>query len=85
MERGARWKRQTALTVSTNITLLISLSHREQLLADVRAAAPNAEVRRAEHLESPGKMLPSELMKGSDVLLCEFPPINFDQFDQLLE
>ena len=22
-------------------------------------------------------------MKGSDVLLCEFPPINFDQFDQL--
>ena len=69
--------------MAENPSLLISLSHEDQSLADLRASAPEAKIRITTHLEAPGQTLPAAMMKGSDVFLCEFLPTNFDDFDQL--
>ncbi|MAE64279.1 MAG: hypothetical protein CMJ18_08385 [Phycisphaeraceae bacterium] len=71
------------MTEADDLTLLISLLTRDPLLEQLQVAAPNAEIRLADHLEAPDCTLPAELMKGCDAVLAEFLPTNIDDFDEL--
>ena len=64
-------------------TILISLATIEPGLQRIRDACPGCEIRVGPWIEKPDVQMPVELMHGADVLLCEFPPANFDEFDQL--
>ncbi len=50
------------MTEADDLTLLISLLTRDPLLEQLQVAAPNAEIRLADHLEAPDCSLPAELM-----------------------
>lgn len=71
------------MATNGNSTILISLKADEAALARVRQVAPNAEIRVGPWIDDEGQNLDPKLMKGVDVLLCEMPPANFDEFDQL--
>jgi len=64
-------------------TILVSLAHNDAVLSRIRQSCPGCEVRIGPWLDDEGMEMPPELMKGVDFLLCEFPPANFDDFDQL--
>ncbi len=67
----------------TDLTILISLETDEHALARLRELCPHGEVRGGPWLNEPGQTMAPELMKGAEVLLCELPPANFDEFDSL--
>jgi len=69
--------------VSQNPTILISLKTEPQYLDRIQAACPSARVRIGPWIDDEGQTLDRELMKGADILLCELPPANFDDFDRL--
>ena len=71
------------MTGSDALNILVALSHTDALLDGLRAAAPGAEIRIGDHLTAPGQDLPAELLRGTDVLIGEFMPRNFDVFDRL--
>jgi phosphoglycerate dehydrogenase-like enzyme len=64
-------------------TILVSLAPDEAAFSRIRESCPNCEIRVGPWLEDEGMEISPELMKGVDFLLCEFPPANFDDFDQL--
>ena len=66
-----------------NLTILISLATTDQALDQIRQACPHAEIRTGPWIDDEGQNMPTELMTGAHVLLCEIPPANFDDFDQL--
>ena len=66
-----------------DLKILISLHTDEKATARLRALCPDGEVRVGPWLNEPGKTMPPELMKGVEVLLCELPPANFNDFDAL--
>lgn len=66
-----------------DLKILISLAPNEEAIKRVYEVCPGAEVRLADHVTLLSQELPSKLLKGADVLLCEIPPANFDEFDNL--
>ena len=64
-------------------TILVSLEPDEQAFQRIRSSCPGCEIRVGPWLEEPGMKLSTELMQGAHVLLCEHPPDNFHEFDQL--
>jgi len=66
-----------------NLTILICLEAKEYAIAKIRKLCPEADIRIGPHIDDAGQNAPAELMKGTQVLLCEVPPANFDDFDQL--
>ena len=63
-------------------TVLVTIEPEESAFARVRAAFPGCEIRVGPH-ELRCIEMPRELLQGVDFLLCEFPPANFGDFDQL--
>ena len=63
--------------------ILILLDPAENALARVRSECPGAEIRLGPWLTSTKETLAKKLMTGAEILLCEVPPANFDDFDSL--
>ena len=63
--------------------ILVLLETREGDVPALRRAAPNRGIRVGPHLTEPGSTLDVERMKGAEILLCELPPANFEDFDRL--
>lgn len=70
-------------TTRRDLSILISLQVDDQAIARIREVCPQADIRVGPWLNSDGQKMPLELMKGTEVLLCEMPPLNFNDFDQL--
>ena len=70
-------------TEKLNPTVLISLETTDEALQHVQTILPDAEIRIGPWLEEPDMEMDPKLMKGADILLCEQPPENFNDFDQL--
>jgi len=70
-------------TFNNRLTILISLSAHEKALDRIRKICLDGEIRIGPWIDSEGQRMSPELTKGADVLLCEVPPANFDDFDRL--
>src|SRR3990170_3021620 len=67
-----------------DLKILVSLRTEENAVARLRELCPDGEVRIGPWLDGMGESsMPPELMRGVEVLLCEMPPSNFDDFDRL--
>ncbi len=66
-----------------DLKILISLERDDQAISRLHEICPDGDVRVGPWLDDEGQTMPSELMKGAEVLLCEMPPDNFDDFDRL--
>ena len=64
-------------------TILILLEPADDALAHIGSECPQAEIRLGPWLTSTEDVLPRELVTGAEILLCEVPPANFDDFDSL--
>lgn len=64
-------------------TILISLKADRAHIDGLRAICPGADIRVGPWINDEGQRMDPVLMKGVDILLCEMPPENFDDFDQL--
>ena len=70
--------------MAKKLTVLIALNDIDDKKRDIlQNACEDIDIRTGPWLDDIGQKLPTELMKGVDVLLCEMPPENFDDFDQL--
>jgi phosphoglycerate dehydrogenase-like enzyme len=69
--------------VKDKLTIVISLSTDEKSLDRIRRSCPGAQIRVGPWIDGEGQKMDPKLMQGADVLLCELPPANFDDFDQL--
>ena len=69
--------------MNNELTILISLSAHEKALDRIRKICLDGEIRIGPWIDSEGQRMSPELTKGADVLLCELPPANFDDFDRL--
>lgn len=69
--------------MNTDPNILILLANCPEGIARVREAAPGAKVVLGPWIQDAGKVLPREMLQGVDVLYCELPPENFDDFDRL--
>ena len=65
------------------LTILVSLDPKEEAFARIQESCPGCEIRVGPWITMGKETMPEELMKGVDVLLCEYPPPNFEAFDQL--
>ena len=63
--------------------ILVLLDPVEDAIARVRSECPRAEVRLGPWVANAEETLPKKLMAGVEILLCEVPPANFDDFDSL--
>ena len=66
-----------------NLTILVSLTLSDKARSMISQACENVEIRLGDWINDTGQTLPPSIMKGVDVLICEIPPENFDDFDQL--
>jgi len=66
-----------------HLTILICLERNDRAFAKIREICPKAEIRVGPWIDDADQCVPTELMKGAEVLFCEFPPANFHEFDQL--
>jgi phosphoglycerate dehydrogenase-like enzyme len=66
-----------------NLTVLVSLTLSDKARSMISQACENVEIRLGDWINDVGQTLPPEIMKGVDILICEMPPENFDDFDQL--
>ncbi len=64
-------------------TILICNKSDDNVLARVRQAYPDSEIRIGPDIGDYNHKVDPKLMKGADVLLCGIPPVNFDDFDSL--
>ena len=72
--------------MNTSPTILVSLPPDEIAFSRIREACPGCEIRVAPcpcSIEEKGQEMEVDLMRGADLLLCEVPPDNFGEFDQL--
>jgi len=69
--------------VKEKLTLILSLKAEESALQRLRAICPAADLRVAPWIHQADQTLDPAIMKDADVLLCELPPANFDDFKQL--
>ncbi len=63
-------------------TVLVTIDPDESAFTRIRAALPGCEIRVGPYADHAIEM-PPELLRGVVFMLCEFPPVNFDDFDQL--
>jgi phosphoglycerate dehydrogenase-like enzyme len=63
--------------------VLMTLARPDVGIERIRRLCPDVEVRVGPVIDDYGQPAPAELMRGAKVLLCEVPPANFDDFDQL--
>jgi phosphoglycerate dehydrogenase-like enzyme len=66
-----------------NLTILISIAEDAAGIAQIRQRCPGCEIRMAPWITDPKTEMDPQLMKGVDVLACEVPPANFEEFDSL--
>ncbi len=64
-------------------TILITIEPHDETLAAIRSEYPRAELRMGPVVTSTDEVLSKDLMVGADILFCEVPPANFDDFDCL--
>jgi phosphoglycerate dehydrogenase-like enzyme len=64
-------------------TILICNKIDDTVLARVRQAYPDSEIRVGPDIDNYKHTVDPRLMKGVDVLLCGIPPVNFNDFDCL--
>jgi phosphoglycerate dehydrogenase-like enzyme len=69
--------------LNDRLTVLISLTAHDWALDRIRKICPKSEIRVGPWIVSEEQRMSAELTKGADVLLCELPPANFDDFDRL--
>lgn len=65
------------------IEVLITLRHDEDSIARLKQDCPFGRFRIGPHVDRADYELDPGLMRGVEVLACEYPPANFDQFDKL--
>ena len=75
--------RRKELRVENLLTILTTIEPNEDAFARIRQSCPGCEIRGGPEIHEAGVAAPADLMQGTDALLCEFPPANFDDFDQL--
>jgi phosphoglycerate dehydrogenase-like enzyme len=63
--------------------ILILIETRDGDLAGIERVDPNRGIRVGPYLSEAEQALDPALMRGVEILLCEFPPANFDDFDRL--
>jgi len=63
--------------------ILLSLERVEEGLPLVKQAAPDTEVRVGPYISDDGQYLPADILKGVDVLYCEWPAENFNDLKEL--
>lgn len=68
---------------TTPLTILIALSHDDRCLKRIQDRYPYADVRTGPWITDTRTALDPDLMKGVNVLLCELPPANFEDFNCL--
>ena len=71
------------MSIKRSITILVSLTADEDVLRKIRQSCPGCEIRVGPWIDDTGQEMPVDLMRGIDVLFCEYPPENFNEFDQL--
>lgn len=64
-------------------TILISMQSYDKALDQIREIHPDCEIRIGPWITDAKQTMDSELMQGTDILFCEVPPANFDNFDSL--
>lgn len=64
-------------------TILISLPTGEKSVERIGTVCPNATLRIGPHIDDGTIPMSTQLLRGTDIILCEVPPANFDDFDQL--
>ena len=64
-------------------TSLISIKEDPAAFYRLREICPELDVRVGPWINDKGQTMDPKLMKGTQVLLCEIPPANFDDFDAL--
>jgi len=69
--------------VKDKLTILISLSATDDAIDRLRRVCPSADIRIGPWITTFDQKLDASLLQGVDILLCEIPPTNFDDFDQL--
>lgn len=67
----------------TNPNVLILLKEDAAGLARIRTECPGAKINLGPWVAAEDVVLPREMLAGVDVLFCEVPPANFDDFGQL--
>ena len=65
------------------LAILILLDEDKDGIARLKKICPGVEIRIGPWLAGENERIPAELTQGADLLLCELPPENFDDFDQL--
>jgi phosphoglycerate dehydrogenase-like enzyme len=66
-----------------DLKILVALEPYEPAMERLRKLIPRGEIRVGAWITDPKTTLPPDLMRGADVLFCELPPANFDDFDCL--
>ncbi len=69
--------------MNKDLAILISFQPDEKAFSRIRQICPGADIRVGPWADDVAVNIPRELVKGAEVLLCETPPANFHQFDQL--
>ena len=69
--------------MTDNRDILICLEPDEAAAEQIEKIFPQKKVRFGPWIRESGYNLPSELLKGIEIFLCELPPANFDDFDTL--
>lgn len=69
--------------MTSDPTILIALEPNDEAIAAIRTNHPRSDIRLGPIVSSKREDLPRELMVGAEILLCEFPPANFNDFDSL--
>jgi phosphoglycerate dehydrogenase-like enzyme len=69
--------------VKDKLTILISLKTTDGAIDRLRRICPNGEIRVGPWIDGENQRMDPSLVKGTDALLCELPPSNFDDFDRL--
>ena len=85
MECGA-WQTNVSLMkfpMAKKIKILISLTEDAEGIAEIRQRCPGCEIQVIPWNTDLGATFDPALMKGVDVLACEVPPANFEDFDSL--
>lgn len=69
--------------IKTDTNILILLRPDDPSLEKIHALCPRGKVTIGPWLAEKGKLLPADMLRGVDILFCELPPANFNDFDQL--
>jgi phosphoglycerate dehydrogenase-like enzyme len=69
--------------MKNNLSVLVLLKPDEPALGRIRALCPQGRVVVGPWIDEEGQTLPANMLREADVLFCEIPPANFEDFDRL--